>query len=71
MRRSFYEIKEILKRTFGIPTDRFLAEDLGIKYNNLRNRVIRDSVPFSEILDFCHVRGVNPNEIIYKEAKNA
>ena len=68
--RSFYHIKEDLKKIMGIPSDRFLAEDLGVKYDNLRNRVTRNSIPFKEVLDFCNNKGLDAMKILYGEVQN-
>lgn len=67
---TFYEIKEKLKKTMGVPSDRFMSEDLGIKYENFRNRVLRNAIPFREVIEFCKDKELNPMEILYTEAKN-
>jgi len=74
-KRTMHEVKETLKDIMHISKDRYLADDLGINYNSLRNAVCRNVITapmYEAILRYCMAKRIDANSVFYKtKATNA
>jgi len=68
-KRTMYEVKETLKAIQHISKDKYLADDLDISYNTLRNAVSRNVITanmYEKILSYCFVKRINTLSVFYK-----
>lgn len=65
--KSFSEIIEIIKKLKGVTHDYEVAELLNIKQNTISVIKGRNSLPFEDIMTFCHKEGISLNWLLYNE----
>jgi len=61
-------IKDIISHEFtGFISHKAVSKVLGMSQNNWAMHRSRNSIPFDELLQFCHKYNVNPFFLIYGE----
>ena len=64
MIRDFSVIIDILKQECNIESNEKLAKLLDIGWQNLRKRKMENNIPYPQLFNFCHDRGLNIHNII-------
>jgi hypothetical protein len=66
---SFSEIMDIIKKLKGLNNDYEVAKLLNIKQNTISAKKSRNSIPYEEIITFCHKENISLDELLTGEYK--
>lgn len=65
-KESVERIKDIISVDIqGCVYDHHVADALGVEYSALRTAIARDKTPVKEIAEFCYVKGLVVNDLLF------
>ena len=69
-KESVERIKDIISKDVeGCVYNHHVADALGVEYSALRTAIARDNTPVKEIAEFCYVKGLVVNDLLF-DGKN-